>query len=1189
MRQTKLVVPPAAAGSFIARERLEALAQRALEVPITIVRGGGGYGKSTLLRAWARRLEERARIAWLSLEPYDASLVAVVEAVNASFAHALGDIGSGVARLLERGEEQAHRLAAALSNELLAWTEERETEVVLFIDDVQFVAEEQSALTALGAIIDALPPRVHVVCASRVPLRFAPLAKLRAAGALLEVDQSEMRFTPDETSQLIAGEAALTYHDKTEGWPIAVGLLAQMHRRDPSRPEMVLRGSRESIFEFLAEEVIERLPGDAIESLYALAVPDTIEATIAAHFLDVDRIAPNIARLEEYGLYFTRVDAETWRLHGLFREYLLERLRERDPERLRKLRTRYAELLRESGRKMEALHQLLDAGVYEHIVQYATEAAMAIRLTDRYRQFIRILSRVPEEQFIKRPMLHRLYSLALLRDHRVDAALEQLRLCFDRAMASGEASTACIAQIDQGIQADDFTSLLRHQYLRSEVHFRKALELAQSEPLRGDPRFLLYAQWHLGMLHACRGEFETAFAHFAVAEQIELRQEQHYEIVIVEISILHGWHGNWKKALDYAELAEELFRSGGGEIQLGRAFLAQARALRVLGVNPRRAWEAARLAVDELRKAEQEEELPLALTTLALASADVGEFGVEDARAMLKEADAYLRRYPNRSYEFEVALARVELSFVVRDEGSTREDVETLRKLALTNDDPWQQGMAFLAAGLRQGSTSERAGSDALRLAASRLGAVGDRYHEMIARAALLAGQAQSNLLRDDQFREFMKQIRAAALEHVFHALPSHALSLFTWALQHGITDEHTAVTLSAAAHPHISALLDLSRDASLGSEARSIALRSAARIAPSAARATVASLQDDADLVVASAARTLLTFLPAPEVPELRIGVVGSLSVSIGDQLLSEGDEQWGRKRAAELLRYLAIADTSVTKDAIIEALWPDNPAVLDTTFRVTLHQLRRALQPNRDGAGDYVEYDGTVLRLRPEVVGEIDVRAGSAAIKRAQLRFARAEYDAASVDADAAIEIFTRAPREETVDDWLRPHVRRWRELAINALRLRASIAHACGDRALGASLLERALGMDALNEDLIVQLLDELIALGKAEIAKVIFSTYRRRLQEQVGVSPGPAVMERYSGLLARGAGVAVDDRLSDREREVVMLIGRGLSNKEIASELGLSVWTINNHVAKVLKKLGVASRAGAVAAVASRGDG
>lgn len=55
------------------------------------------------------------------------------------------------------------------------------------------------------------------------------------------------------------------------------------------------------------------------------------------------------------------------------------------------------------------------------------------------------------------------------------------------------------------------------------------------------------------------------------------------------------------------------------------------------------------------------------------------------------------------------------------------------------------------------------------------------------------------------------------------------------------------------------------------------------------------------------------------------------------------------------------------------------------------------------------------------------------------------------------------------------------------------------------------------------------------------------------------------------------------LSRRETQVLAELRRGRSNKEIATQLGVSVTTVNKHVQQVLKKLHVRSRSQAVAMV------
>ncbi|WP_404320555.1 LuxR C-terminal-related transcriptional regulator [Arthrobacter luteolus] len=82
----------------------------------------------------------------------------------------------------------------------------------------------------------------------------------------------------------------------------------------------------------------------------------------------------------------------------------------------------------------------------------------------------------------------------------------------------------------------------------------------------------------------------------------------------------------------------------------------------------------------------------------------------------------------------------------------------------------------------------------------------------------------------------------------------------------------------------------------------------------------------------------------------------------------------------------------------------------------------------------------------------------------------------------------------------------------------------------------------------------------------------------------VAGGDAVFSpRLAGFVldAFGASTTVSvedelDRLSVREREVMRLIARGYSYKEVAKELFISVKTVETHVSAVLRKLQLSSR-------------
>ena len=79
-------------------------------------------------------------------------------------------------------------------------------------------------------------------------------------------------------------------------------------------------------------------------------------------------------------------------------------------------------------------------------------------------------------------------------------------------------------------------------------------------------------------------------------------------------------------------------------------------------------------------------------------------------------------------------------------------------------------------------------------------------------------------------------------------------------------------------------------------------------------------------------------------------------------------------------------------------------------------------------------------------------------------------------------------------------------------------------------------------------------------------------------------GPGVTRRLVedfGVRREAAGDPLAGHgLTAREREILVLLGRGLSNAEIAASLVVAVETVKSHVAEVLRKLGLRDRVQAV---------
>lgn len=88
-------------------------------------------------------------------------------------------------------------------------------------------------------------------------------------------------------------------------------------------------------------------------------------------------------------------------------------------------------------------------------------------------------------------------------------------------------------------------------------------------------------------------------------------------------------------------------------------------------------------------------------------------------------------------------------------------------------------------------------------------------------------------------------------------------------------------------------------------------------------------------------------------------------------------------------------------------------------------------------------------------------------------------------------------------------------------------------------------------------------------------------------------GPAIAKRLTTFFqhAKGKGLSVSPfpELTEREREVLDLVAKGLDNARISSQLYISTKTVRNHISNILTKLHLTDRAQAIVTAREAGLG
>ena len=332
-------------------------------VKLVLVDAPAGFGKTTLVAQWRASPTEDRPFAWISLDESDDDPGRLWWHVVRALQRACPDLGGAdlLRALRAQGPDIAGVVLPLLVNELAALS----APVVLVLDDYHLV-KDWACHDQLAFLLLHLPPSAEIVLITRTdpPL---PLARLRAAGEMLEVRARELRFAPAEAASLVHAVAGVELSEpdlndlveRTEGWPAGVYLAALSLRGHPA-PSAFIRqfsGDNRFIVDFLAEEVLSRQPAQTRQFLARTAILNRFCAPLCDAVAGSANAAEIIEILERENLFVVPLDdtRQWYRYHHLFAQVLRSELARTEPDIMPSLHKRASTWHRRSGSADQAI------------------------------------------------------------------------------------------------------------------------------------------------------------------------------------------------------------------------------------------------------------------------------------------------------------------------------------------------------------------------------------------------------------------------------------------------------------------------------------------------------------------------------------------------------------------------------------------------------------------------------------------------------------------------------------------------------------------------------------------------------------------------------------------------------------------------------------------------------------------
>ncbi len=429
--------PPHHPGDPLTRGHLLSRLDLGLTRRLVVVSAAAGFGKTTLLAQWHRRLVDNGwACAWVSLDEDDGDLQSFLAYVLAALRRAAPEMGDETQRFLDQGTPMPSKaLVASLINDLAAVARP----LVLILDDYHRISGDD-VHHALNQLLAHMPANLHIALASRrVPALSLPL--LQAQDQVVVLDANDLRFAALEAREffrrqltdMLSDDTVDEVHGAAEGWVAGLQLVTICLRgqSDPDAFLAAFSGRTRAVYDYLETDVLGNLPRPLVEFLLRTSILERLCAPLCAAVTCDANALEHLTAARDQQLFLQPLDQEGhwFRYHRLFADFLRYRLQRERAAEVPELHRRACDWYAANGQWNEAVRHALAAGQVELATDLIERCARDMVEHGGLPSLLSWLGRLPRQHWVHRPQLALNAAWALSLSYRLDEAsalIEQL-------------------------------------------------------------------------------------------------------------------------------------------------------------------------------------------------------------------------------------------------------------------------------------------------------------------------------------------------------------------------------------------------------------------------------------------------------------------------------------------------------------------------------------------------------------------------------------------------------------------------------------------------------------------------------------------------------------------------------------------------------------------------------------------